>query len=339
MPCLFRFFFWNDMHLRAPHVRPRHPGYPFCNEKGFWAAECARGLHGFKPPDFVLSGGDLIDGEIPDYRTDFEYLEASVLAGLRVPFLPCLGNHENGQGEGIPERNRAYDACFGPLWHNYLFTCRGIGFIVLDTSGAHRQPDEVTAARNAFLQRAFDRLAGWPKILVTHVPLVPMREERVLKASFGFSSWRVLDERLLERVGEHADTILAVLSGHIHLTSVRRCNGICHIMPAGLGGYPSAFADLEVYPDRMAVRMQAAPDRWLDSRGNIHGKPRHPEDFTDMDHPDPESYVWGNPDERSLVVPLEGGRSPRSDSLSEPLRVFHEARPGCWEEAAAPALV
>jgi hypothetical protein len=37
-----------------------------------------------------------------------------VLDGLRVPVLPCVGNHENRQGEGVAELNAAYDACMAP---------------------------------------------------------------------------------------------------------------------------------------------------------------------------------------------------------------------------------
>jgi hypothetical protein len=329
---LFRFFVWNDMHIRAD-VPDRHEGYPFANEKAVWALECANGQHGFEPPDFILSLGDIIDGEIPDYRDDFRLLKTLLLSRLKVPFLPCVGNHENGQGEGMPERYYAYDWCFGEGWRNYVFTCKGIGFIVLDTSGAHRLSDEVTGARNAFLERAFRFLRDVPVILATHVPLVPMRDEEILKASFGFESWKVRDGRTLEIVNAHADQVIAVFSGHLHLTAAKWVNRIAHITPAGTGGYPADFASVEVYSDRIEVRMHPAPKRLLDSKGNIHGTPRHKQDYTDADHPTHERYLWGNPDEREITIPLEGSKRPSGDQNR--LRIFHEIEAGVWNEVTS----
>ena len=68
-------------------------------------------------------------------------------------------------------------------------------------------------------------------------------------------------------------------------------NGIAHITPAGTGGYPADFASVEVYPDRIEVRMHPVPERLLDRRGNIHGTPRHKQDYIDTDHPTHERYL------------------------------------------------
>jgi hypothetical protein len=146
---LFRFFFWNDMHIRAPKLLPKYRTYPRANEKANWAVECALGQHGIEPPDFVASGGDWINGEIPNYGDDFEYLDSLILDRLPMPFLPCVGNHENRQGEGIPENNIAYDGCFGPDRHNYIYEFGGIAFIVVDTSGAHGRPSMSTTRKQS----------------------------------------------------------------------------------------------------------------------------------------------------------------------------------------------
>lgn len=305
------------MHVRAPKLLPEHPTYPCANEKANWALECALGQHGIEPPDFVGSGGDWINGEIPNYGDDFEYLKDLILDRLPMPALPCVGNHENRQGEGIPESNVTYDACFGHDRHNYIYSFGGVAFIVVDTSGAHRTGDEVTQARNDFLEGAFARIGDIPAIVITHVPLIAFRDLEPYKASFGFSSWKVLDPRMLEIVESHADTVIAVLSGHIHLTGVRHQKGICHIMPGGTCGYPADFAALDVYPDRIEVKMVRAPEQWLDLGGNIHGQPRHSVDYTDSEHPDHESYLWGNPDERDFVIPLNGAKAPKPSEKCE----------------------
>lgn len=306
----FRFFLWNDLHVRDPEAPRPHAGYPYANEKARWALEWAQGKRGLEPPDFVLSAGDLIDGEMEDYHLDFAYLRSAILDRLPVPFFPCVGNHENGQGEGIPSQNVPYDRAFGADRHNYVFTYGGLAFIVVDTSGGHRSPDEVTAARHAFVERALAATRGWPVLVVTHIPLVAMREEGPLKASFGFSSWRVLDTRMLELLEAQAERVIAVLCGHLHLTGVRRQKGIYHLMPAGTCGYPSDFASFDVFCDRLRVRMHRAPERWLDRSGDIHGRPRHERDYTDAEHPDHESYVWGQAGERDVTIPLTGLRCP-----------------------------
>lgn len=329
---LFRFFLWNDMHMRGPQVHPRHPGYPGCNEKALWALECAQGRHELETPDFVASAGDIVDGEIADDADDFHYARRFLLAPLPVPFLPCVGNHENGQGEGIPDKNRSYDHWFGPQWHNYLFTCAGIGFIVVDTSGAHRIRDGVTAARHAFVERAFEKLGVRPTCVITHVPLIAMRQEDVLKASFGFSTWRVLDTGMLEIIESHAEQVIAVCSGHIHLTSVRQQKGIWHLMSGGTCGYPSDFISFDVFPDSLRFQMHAAPERYLNPNGNIHGRPRHPGDFTDREHPTHETYLWGNAGEREGALPLEGLKRPALTS-ERSLVVWHEIGPGQWRES------
>lgn len=334
-PRLFRIFQWNDFHVRDTAVSGRTAGYPRCNEKAAWARRCAQGFNGLEPPEFIVSAGDLIDGEIGDFDRDFAALRNVLLDGLTLPLLPCLGNHENQQGEGVPAHNAAYDRFFGPRWHNYLFTRAGVGFVVIDSSGGHREADEVTTARLEFARRALDRLAGMPLLVVTHVPLIAMRQPEVLAKSFGFSSWVNLDSRLKNLLESRADAIVAVLSGHLHITGVQRENGVWHIVPSGTAGYPSDFASIDVYPDRLQVTMHAAPAELVgpDKRGNIHGKERHGIDFTDASHPDPESYVSGAPQERKFVIPLHPAQRPDPRKADEPLRVWHEIAPGEWSPA------
>ncbi|MBT5874476.1 MAG: hypothetical protein HOH43_13745 [Candidatus Latescibacteria bacterium] len=334
---LFRFFQWNDMHIRNMEVAGRSGGYPGCNEKAGWAVACAQGRHGFEVPDFVASVGDIICGEIEDYGDDFRFMDEHITDRMVVPLLPCVGNHENRQGEGVPEQNLAYDHRYGAMWHNYVYTVGGIAFIVVDTSGAHREHDAVTEARSAFVQRAFEKIGSMPVFVLTHVPLIGMREEASLLPSFGFSSWKVLDQGLLSHVEDHADQVIAVLCGHIHLTSVRKRRGIQHIMPSGTAGYPADFASYNVYADRVEVEMHRAPAELIGdpSLGDIHGARRHGIDYCDKDHIDHESYLSGNEDERRFTIALDGGKRPTTGAANE-LIVWHEISPGRWRESPVP---
>jgi hypothetical protein len=262
-------------------------------------------------------------------------MDRHLINRLDVPLLPCLGNHENCQGEGIPELNVAYNRHYGLGWHNYLYTIGGVAFIVIDSSGAHRKHDEITATRNAFAERAFKQVGDMPVFVLTHVPLIALRDEAALLPSFGFSSWKVHDEALLTIVEDHADQVIAVLCGHIHLTAVKKQRGIYHIMPSGTAGYPADFATYDVYADHIEVEMQQLPDELIGdpALGDIHGARRHGTDYIDNDHPDHESYMLGNAEERRFTIELN--KQP-DKSAPRKLTILHETSTGGWHEVQLP---
>jgi hypothetical protein len=314
----FRFALFNDLHVRSPEVVARggKPGYPRANEKAAWAVAWARG-ETTGAADFVVSAGDLVHGEFDPMDLDYQYAEEAFLRPLGRPFLPCAGNHENRQGEGDAERGRAYERCHGPNRWNYAYEVGGLWFLVVDTSGAHRFPDEVTARRNAFVARALDSLRGKPVVVVTHVPLVPMRDEVTLVKSFGFTSWCVRDTEMLRLVEAHADHVLAVVGGHLHLTGVVVRNGIAHVAPSGTASFPGDLAAFDVFPDRLEVAMHSVPPEVLGTgnTGNLHGTERHGCEFRDRAHANGLEYVRGLATERAFTIPmkgrLEGGRAIR----------------------------
>jgi hypothetical protein len=307
----FRFVAFNDLHVRSPQAvaNGAKPGYPRANEKASWAVAWARGeTPGADAADFIVSAGDLIQGEFDPMELDFQYAQEAVLHLLGRPVLPCAGNHENRQGEGDAERGRAYERAHGPDRWNYLYAVGGIYFLVVDTSGGHRFPDEVTARRNAFVARSLDALRGKPTIVVTHVPLVVVRDEVVLVKSFGFTSWYVRDTEMLRLVDAHADHVLAVLGGHLHLTGVCVRNGIYHVAPSGTASFPGDLAAFDVYPDRIEVAMHSVPPEVLGTgrTGNIHGTERHGCEFSDRAHANGVEYVRGTASERAFTIPLRG---------------------------------
>lgn len=330
----FRFFQWNDLHVR--HEVAPEGGYPNANAKAAWSVSAACGETPIEAPDFVASVGDLVHGE-PDCHTDDLAYLARLTQRLPVPLLPCLGNHENRQGEGMAESNVAWDEAVGAGWHNYLYTVGGFAFLVVDTSGGHRSPDEITRARSAFVERAFERVAGMPVFVLTHIPLVAMRREEALVPSFGFSSWKCVDESVWRIVAREATRVVAVLSGHIHITGSRVVDGVRHIMPSGTAGYPADMASFDVFDDRVEVQMHSAPADLIGdpSAGNIHGARRHGINYTDADHVDHERYLLGNPDERQFTIALDGARRP-SPAAPLNLEIFHEAAPGSWIRVELP---
>ena len=325
------------MHMQDNSIPGRSVGYPGSNVKAAWALDCALGNTDIESPDLIVGVGDIIHGEIDDYGNDFRFVERELISLVTVPFLPCVGNHENGQGEGISASNAAYDRQFGPGWQNYLFTISGIAFIVVDTSGAHRRPDGVTDLRNRFLERAFDRAGNMPVVVLTHVPLIAMRDEGALSRSFGFSSWKVMDEAAIKIVENRSRQVIAVLCGHLHLTAARERHGICHIMPSGTAGHPSDFAAFDVFVDHIDVEMHRAPKELIGdaSLGNIHGARRHGIDYSDDDHPDHGSYISGNAKERRFRIQMDATKRPDAGAPQE-VSAYREESAGVWREAPVP---
>lgn len=311
---LARFFQWNDIHVADPAVAGRRRVHPGAIERARWASECARGMHGVAKPDFILSAGDLIDGDCPDYDADFAMLQREVLTPMGLPYFPCAGNHENRAGEGDPDANAAYRRACGELL-NYTFIAAGILFIVLDTSGSDKGPDERTALRAVRLYKALASHPQHPAVVVTHVPVLAVREPAVLEKSFNYPGWVNHDKSLLDAVKQHHERIIAILSGHLHITGVVRCpkHGVYQITTAGLAGYPADFASYDVFADRIDVTMHRPPAHLLPEttpRASLHGRPRHAIDFTDANHPDHDQYLWGHAGERRFAIALDGSRRP-----------------------------
>jgi len=306
---LFRFVQINDMHVYAESLG-KNPYYSTMdNERVRWLVNAINEERFFPLPDFVLGLGDLIDGEtIAHLNEDFKVL-LQILHPMRCPLYPCFGNHEVMQNEGDPEFERAYRSIFGDERVNYTFEHKGIRFIVCSNGGAGYADRHVSQARNAWLKKVLEDSKDQPKIVCFHIPLVPLRDEAVLEASFGFPSYMDRDPEAIRLIYAHAGTIIAVLSGHLHLTGMVRRNDVAHIVVAGTGSYPCDYGVYTVYEDRIEVEVRQLPTCRPES--NIHGRPRHAKDYTDSTHRTLEEYVRGLPQERKFTLELPPGKRPK----------------------------
>ena len=255
----------------------------------------------FPVPNFVIGIGDIIEGGTPSTRkSEFEILK-NKLAGLKCPFYPVVGNHENNALEGNAKAEAEYIAAFGPDRLNYTFEVAGVQFIMLNNSGAPgANAGAAGKARRTWLQSVLKASPGTPKIISCHIPLVTMRDEAVLAKSFGFGSYYAFDPALLKIVEDHADDVLAVLSGHVHLSGTVQRKGVYHITTSGTDDYPCDFAEYEVYKDRLQVRMYTISKELRGPSRNLHT--RSGTEYTDSTHATPESYVSGNPSERKFKI-------------------------------------
>lgn len=297
---LFRFIQWNDQHVDA--TQPE--AYAKANRKQEYLAGMVKQLPADRRPAFILNSGDLIQGEdLPSIRADLQVFRR-LTADLGMPFYPLVGNHEVKQQETDPQWLRPYVDEYGPGRVDYTFEHGGILFVAFNNSGA--PVSNASNSRNKWVRDVLKANKGTPKILCCHIPLVPIRDDAVLRESFGFVSYAARDWYLQELVRGDADTVIAVLAGHLHLTGMVKRNGIYHIVPSGTASYPCDYAEYEVYPDRIAVRMIQIPAHLRTRETDLHGRPRYTFDYTDRDHPTHELYVKGNPAERSFEIPLEG---------------------------------
>ncbi|MGW8255999.1 MAG: metallophosphoesterase family protein [Thermoguttaceae bacterium] len=296
-----RFVQWNDT-----HVSPTPSAYIKANEKlDYLIATANAGTPSLPKPDFVIGVGDIINGDngIASLWADFAWLKPR-LAGLTRRFYPVVGNHED-EGVANQEKQAPYKAMFGEGFLNYTFQAGGIQFVVLDNSGISVSPIGARRARDKWLRDTLDQ-SDSPVIICCHVPLTPIREEAVLKKSFGFPSYIAYDKALLNLVDSHADRIIAVLSGHLHLTGVVQRKGVYHICPSGTASYPCDFATYDVFRDRIQVRMHSVPKELLTPQTDIHGPPRWKTPYTDAKHTTHETYIRGNPNERDFEIRLDG---------------------------------
>jgi hypothetical protein len=299
----FTFVQINDLHVQAPLTADSKvkPTYNQANAKARW---CIDSIVAGPQSAFVLAIGDMAHGEqlgqVPKDLAEFK----TIIAPLKCPLYPAVGNHEVVQQEGNENFERPYREVFGKDRVNYFFEHGGLLFIVLNNSGACVVKPEIIQQRNDWLRKTLAHHPDQKKILCCHIPIVPIRDEPVLAKSFGFRSYQAHDAELLDIVDEHAKTIVAVLSGHLHLTGFTVRNGIHHISICGTASYPSDFARFAVYEDRIEMRVCQLPAELAQAHRSIHGQPRHSQDSTDKDHATGESYQRGNESERLLRIPL-----------------------------------
>lgn len=264
-------------------------------------------------PDLIVAVGDIADD--PDdicHHMAAEYL--GKFARVGIPVLPLAGNHEIVLRDS-PDGADSYVRYFGGDLVDYAFHFRGVLFIMLFNGWGDPPPGEDMGRRAAWLERTCERFPDTPKIVCAHIPFVPMRDPAALKPSFGFSSWIDLDDkqRVQQVLARHKDSIIAVLHGHLHLTSVVEMDGLTYICPSGVLSWPNHYACFDFYADRVRVRMRTGD--WSLGKQSFPGMAlgngiheRHEREFTDARHATMRDYIMGNPDEWDVTLPLEGPR-------------------------------
>lgn len=143
-----------------------------------------------------------------------------------------------------------------------------------------------------------------PKIICCHVPFLPVREKKVLAETFGFTSYYMKETELVTLIEQKKEKVLAVLSGHLHLSGVINVNSIFHVSISGLASYPHDMAVYSVFKNRIVAELIRVPSDLLEPSTNIHGASRFGIDYRDELHPDYTTYIMGNESERRFTIPI-----------------------------------
>ncbi|MBB3995457.1 3',5'-cyclic AMP phosphodiesterase CpdA [Sulfitobacter undariae] len=169
-------------------------------------------------PDFVVASGDLTNlGDAQSYD-----LVQEILAPLEAPLVLALGNHDKR-----PEFHTALGkpASQTPYCHDTTFG--GLHVITLDTLVAERVAGAICDVQFDFLEKALERHADLPKLIVMHHP--PLLNTDDLP-------WGSLDmdstNKLKETLQEH--NVAGILCGHIHINRVSQWHGIPVVVSNGL---------------------------------------------------------------------------------------------------------
>jgi hypothetical protein len=299
-----RFAVFNDAHAQFAPSEEMCPGYPGANERAEWFLSQVSPGGALGDVDFIMGAGDFIHGEnLESIGIEMAALKQR-LAKLPVPFYPCCGNHEVRQQEGDAAWEAPYAQAFGPDRFDYAILAGAAEIIVLNNAGTYH----VSAARREARVKNFRRLLtarpGVPKIVVVHIPLLPVRDNAVLRESFGFLSYKTLEVELIDALEVEGRDVRLVISGHLHLTGMVQSGEVRQLVTSGLASFPHDYPVVTVKPGSIDVEVRTLPAELHELRTNLHGVPRYKKDYTDDAHPTAETYLRGNPAERNFSILL-----------------------------------
>ena len=298
---LFRFAQISDLHMPGPELEAADDAASGRAQRSRWLIDACAGNGELPPLDFILGVGDFVQGDdAASVSTELE-LFASMVRKTEVPFYPVLGNHDYDAGNTEAER-RFLESCNQPA-ASYSFQHRDVAFIMLDDRPL-ASPEERNQ-RTAWLRTTLEHHGSAPKILCAHGPLVPLRDQRSMDRVGGEGVGPVTAETL-EVVEDHASSVLAVLSGHLHLSGFRCTRSIFHICTAGTATFPCDFALYTVYDDRIEVEVRQLPlDLLPEPVTSGYSRERLGAELIDDEHATNIEFIMGTYDERRFVIPMK----------------------------------
>lgn len=161
----------------------------------------------------VLGTGDLVNDARPD---EYDRL-VPLLAGLRAPFVPLPGNHDDRTELRTRFGRLPPGSGADPIDH--VVELDGLRVVCLDTTIPGRHDGALSAAQLAWLDGVLEAAPAVPTIVAQHHPPFPSGLQSMDRA-FGF----VTAEAEAAVLGHHAQ-VLAVVAGHYHRAMTTRFGG------------------------------------------------------------------------------------------------------------------
>lgn len=174
-------------------------------------------------PKFIVASGDLTNrGDAGSY----ENLKSLIAeAGLDIPFLFALGNHDRRDGfyPTMLGRTENIDA---PYDHATVIS--GIHVIILDTSVPNKVGGAFEPGQLDWLKAELENHADLPKLLVMHhAPALDTEDQTMEWESLAFADTADLREAVAGK------NVIGILSGHIHYDRVANWYGIPTVVGIG----------------------------------------------------------------------------------------------------------
>ncbi|MCB1398298.1 MAG: metallophosphoesterase [Rhodobacter sp.] len=209
-----------DLHVNAPDMEDPH----LLSDSTATLRRTLAEIKRLTPrPRFIVASGDLTNhGDAASYRALATELAA---AGLDLPVIMALGNHDDRQGFHAAFPEKLADART-PYDHAQVID--GLHIVVLDSSVPGEIGGSWEAGQMDWLRARLDEHRDLPTLLVSHhAPMLDLAHTDLEWESLSAKA----TEELKDAIAGH--TVVGILSGHIHMDRVAHWHGVPVVIGMG----------------------------------------------------------------------------------------------------------